>query len=187
MSKMEHITSISELINRLHDCDDEEECKKLVKLIDIPLDEYGPYMHFSSKHYTRNCIARTDRFELLLLCWEHEQETPIHCHNEQECWVYVVEGSFAELRYSKDIKQQEGLELKNELSLNEERISYMNDDMGFHSLINTNPNGRSMSLHLYMSPIDECRVYNEGREEFELKELEYYSYQGKILQKEDLK
>ncbi len=65
----------------------------------LSLDDVLPYLYFNEERYTRNCIARDDYFELVLLCWEQGQKTAIHCHNNQECWVKVVAGSFAEELY----------------------------------------------------------------------------------------
>jgi len=182
MSKTESITTIQQLVDELDQVKDEKGYKKLVKRLEIPLDEYKPYAHFSKEHYTRNCIARNKDYELILLCWEKGQETPVHCHNNQECWVYVVKGEFDEQRFVESEKPSEEIEVEAEMQLEEDEVSYMNDDMGYHSLTNIN-DGKSMSLHLYMNPIDECNVFNEESGEFERKELEYFSYKGKLLQK----
>lgn len=182
MDKIEslEIKSIDRLILALKNVKSESEYKKLVKQLNIPVSDYEPYAHFSREHYTRNCIARTDEFELILICWEEGQETPVHCHNNQECWVYVVKGEFDEYRFVESEKADEDLKIKRELNLEKNGISYMNDDMGFHSLSNVN-DGRSMSLHLYMNPIDECNVFNEEEGEFELKQMAYYSFEGELV------
>ena len=174
------IRSLDQLLEELKSIRTEKEYKKIVKRLGIPLRDFEPYAHFSKKHYTRNCIARTKEFELILLCWEEGQETPVHCHNNQECWVYVIDGEFEEVRFVESERKDEEIEVERELQLEEDGISYMNDDMGYHKLENVN-DGRSMSLHLYMNPIDECNVYNEKTEEFERKELEYHSMKGVLL------
>lgn len=117
---------------------------------------------------------------MILLCWEPGQETPIHCHNDQECWVYVLKGEFDEKRYSEN---SSGPKLEVEQSCCKDGVSYMKDEMGFHKLINST-NGRAMSLHLYVKPIEACNVYNELSEKFEEKQLTYYSYEGIALKKE---
>ena len=94
----------------------------------------------------------------------------------------MVKGEFDEQRFVESEKPSEEIEVEAEMQLEEDEVSYMNDDMGYHSLANIN-DGKSMSLHLYMNPIDECNVFNEEIGEFERKELEYFSYKGKLLQK----
>ena len=182
MSENESITTIQRLIEELNQIEKEEDYKKAVKRLKIPVEEYEPYVFFSKKHYTRNCIVRNENYELILICWEKGQKTPVHCHNNQECWIYVVKGEFVEQRYVKSNKPFQEIEAERKMQLKKGEISYMNDNMGFHSLLNTN-DGSSMSLHLYINPIDECSVFNRENGKFERKELEYYSYQGKSLQK----
>jgi cysteine dioxygenase len=120
---------------------------------------------------------RTDKFELLLLCWEEGQETPIHCHNGEECWVYLAKGQLREKRY---IEEDDTLKLLADVKMTKDRLSYMNDDLGYHSLHNLK-DGQSMSLHLYVGPIEECSVYKEEKDKFVFKELDYYSKNKKIF------
>jgi len=183
MPKTNSITSIKQLVRTLNEIENHDDYKKVVKRLEIPLQEYEKYAFFSPDDYSRNCIARTEDYELLLLCWDAAQETQIHCHNKQECWVYVVQGAFLEERYVESQDGKELIDLKDRLQLKENEISYMNDEMGYHMLANANEKGRSISLHLYMNPIDECKVYNSESGEFEIKKLEYDSYEGKLLEK----
>ena len=167
------ISSLEELI-KLLDNSTKTEYKVLGKRVNIPLSDFEPYLYFDSVSYTRNCIKRTKHYELLLLCWEKGQATPIHCHSNQECWVHVLQGDLHEVRYT---GQAPDLEVEHELDLIREGISYMNDDMGFHSLANM-ADGRSVTLHLYMNPIDECQVYDKETQEFQMVNLNYHTYQG---------
>lgn len=173
MTQKQEITDLGDLIHLLDKCS-KEEYKELGRQIVIPKEDFEEYQFYSEEHYTRNCIKRTDDYELILLCWEEGQETPIHCHNDQECWVHIVKGEFKEKRYE---EKKGNLILDHEMTLGEKRVSYMNDDMGYHSLENSH-DGRSISLHLYMDPIEECKIYNEDKGDFEVVELEYYSYSG---------
>jgi len=175
MTQKLQIFQLTELIDLLDNAS-KEEYKAMGKKISIPIEDFQDYIYYDSESYTRNCIKRTEQYELILLCWEEGQKTPIHCHNEQECWVHVVQGRFYEKRY---LEAEDQLELDHQMDLLEEGVSYMNDDMGFHSLENSS-NGRSISLHLYMDPIDECQVLDQQTGEFEMKKLEYYSYAGEF-------
>lgn len=186
MSLNTPITSIKQLVNELDNAADEEAYRALVKRLDLSIEEYLPYAHFAADQYTRNCIARSDEYELLLLCWDKDQDTPIHCHNNQECWVYVVKGSFIEQRFVESEEEDQAIELSESVHLEKEEVSYMNDDMGFHLLANTNSQGKSMSLHLYINPIDSCQVWDENAETFKRKELDYYSFEGKVLQEDEV-
>lgn len=172
---MNKITSIQQLVNHLSQCD-RASLNNVYQLLSIPKEAFDPYLFWSKKRYTRNCIVRTDNYELLILCWEKGQSAAIHSHDNQECWVYNVDGKFGEDRYELDsannpIKIKEG-------GLNENAHSYMVDSLGFHDLKNAN-NGRSISLHLYAKPLKYCSVYNTQDNCFDLKELNYDSFEGK--------
>jgi len=175
------ISTIEDLIHELLESN-ADECKKVVKRLAIPMNQFKQYEHWEEGTYTRNCIFRTDNFELILLCWDKLQETAIHCHNEQECWVYVLKGEFEEERYQ---STDNGLEIEQELDLMEEGVSYMNDNMGYHKLKNV-VKDKAMSLHLYMNPIDSCSIYNEETEGFESKDLEYDTFQGELVESESV-
>lgn len=178
MQDSEKLTNIPQLIDYLNNADFQG-YKKVAGLLNIPLEDWAPYALFSEEKYTRNCVARTEAYELVLLCWEPGQITPVHCHNDQECWVHVVQGNFVEQRY-RSKEDNAPLSPDQELHLMTERTSYMNDGMGYHLLKNS-AEGRSMSLHLYAAPIDRCRIYNEELTQFEWRELSYHSMNGELV------
>lgn len=41
---------------------------------------WRPFALFGADHYVRNCVLRTEAFELLVLCWAPGQESRIHDH-----------------------------------------------------------------------------------------------------------
>tara|TARA_R110002096_G_scaffold135456_2_gene287114 strand:+ start:9110 stop:9604 length:495 start_codon:yes stop_codon:yes gene_type:complete len=156
-----------------------EDFQNLAEHIKIEKQELEKYLHWDSGHYTRNCIRRTDEFELIALCWEAKQETPIHCHGGEECWVYVVDGELEEFKYDKSNFDSE--KEKTKMSLGEYQISYMEDSQGYHSLSNLSDN-KAISLHLYHKPIQSCRVYNKEDKSFNWVEMSDYSFEGRLLQ-----
>jgi len=167
------ISSLTQLINQLKSVS-KEKYKSIGVQLDIPLQEFLPYTNWCDDHYTRNCIIREEKFELILLCWEPGQTTPVHCHGGEECWVYIMDGRIDESHYqfSDDILIKE-----NTVKLLEGEKSFMSDELGYHKLENNYPQ-RAVSLHLYMDPIDDCTVYDKQLEEFMPMSLSYYSYKG---------
>ena len=147
--------------------------------MNIPPSDFKAYEFWSEEGYTRNCLARTDSYELLLLCWDAHQGTPIHCHNGEECWVYVIDGELEEKRY--EMNESDDLVLVEKSISQASDLSYMSDEMGYHLLRNTKSQ-RAMSLHLYMNPIDECSIYDEENGVFIYKELQYDSVKGEVVQ-----
>ena len=141
--------------------------------------EFEKFAHWNEDHYTRNCIAFNESFELILLCWEEGQKTAVHCHNEQECFVKVVSGEFNEAMYTLDPATGEMLSAGSHSLATQEVTSIENHEL-FHSLKNTH-SGRAMSLHLYMKPIERCRYYDPKTKELNTVGLSYYSLDGKLL------
>ncbi|MFZ9028921.1 MAG: cysteine dioxygenase [Crocinitomicaceae bacterium] len=170
---MSPINTIQELIEAFDNAEPSEQVKVL-KSIDIPISDFKEFATWEKGGYTRNCIARRDSFEFILLCWDAGAKTPIHGHDSQNCWVYQVSGSVSEQRFK---QTSYGFELTNETVLEQGKITYMHDRMGYHTLENTSQSP-SMTLHVYANPIDRCEVYNEQRGCFEVVEMEYDTIEG---------
>lgn len=170
------ITTIEQLITSFDDAEPSEQVG-ILKRIDIPLSDFAQYATWSENGYTRNCIARRDRFEFILLCWNPGSVTPIHGHDGQNCWVYQVEGSIREKRFQ---QLNDTFELTNDMILDAGKLCYMHDRMGYHSLSNETQQ-QSMTLHIYANPIDRCEVFNEERNCFESIEMQYDSIEGNMV------
>jgi len=174
---MNKIKSLQSLLLELKDCAPDD-YRKLCRDMDLNASEFSELAFWSKQAYTRNCVVKTDKYELILLCWEPGQVTPIHNHNNQECWVYTVEGELEEDLFEMD---DQGLPGKIRHSNYETGSkSYMVDQMGYHKLHNNSKN-RAMSLHLYVGPISKCDVYNESEKVVVSKDLFYDSVEGKLL------
>lgn len=174
---MDCIESLDELIETLKK-NGPDNYVKVAKNMKLCKSQFQEYAHWGPEGYTRNCIERNEVFELILICWNPGVCTSVHGHSNQRCWVYQIEGQMTEVRYRPD-ENGELVEC-NRLELTPERLVYMDDHMGYHALCNTNGE-RAMSLHLYASPIDTCKVFDEDNEGFRQKTLHYHSYKGKIV------
>jgi cysteine dioxygenase len=105
--------------------------------------------------YTRNLIATDyETYTLLLLCWNPGQESPIHDHPCDGCWMQVLEGDVRECRYDEE------LHCISDETFHEGELGYITDSMGYHKVGNPT-NEPSVTLHLYAPPIQTCRVWNE--------------------------
>jgi cysteine dioxygenase len=170
-----------ESLEALIDCLDHSDLSnqgKIIKEMNIPISDFEAYASWNKECYTRNCIHRTDKYELILLCWKKGDETPIHGHDGQNCWVYQIKGNMTEIRYEKDASGD--LFEKHRMQLSPGKLTYMNKTMGYHKL-NNDTDGRGMTLHIYVSPITSCEVFNNKKEAFELKNLKYDTVDGLAL------
>jgi cysteine dioxygenase len=142
----------------------------IIRSIKIPSSAFAAYCSWSKDLYTRNCIINTEKFELILLCWEPGQITPIHDHGGEECWVKVVQGEFRETIYKVDAVGK--LDTIDSMDSSVGGVTYMIDFMGFHSLENRS-NTRSMSLHLYAKPIRTCNAFDAALGKFVPRSMSY--------------
>jgi cysteine dioxygenase len=173
MTAAKHIISIGQLTETL-DNSVALDRAKIMKRIKIEAHELEPFTTWSKQCYTRNCLARTKQYELILLCWDIGAKTPVHGHGGEDCWVYQVQGTVKEMRF----EQNDGLlKTTNQILLTPGKLTYMNDIMGYHSIENISKQ-RAMTLHIYASPIDSCKVYNDKEDCFEVKEMFYHTFKG---------
>jgi len=137
---------------------------------------------FADHGYTRNLVAREERFELLLLAWGAGQESPIHNHEGQDCWMGVVEGQIEEVRYCKPEEVGSGpLEPRGSQIFSQGEVAFIRDEIGLHLVRSGSPDRPAVSLHLYASPYDQCNVYCPQTGKITRKDLRNYSVRGRIL------
>ena len=176
---MSKIESIETLISEFESAA-EKDRSKILNRINIQPNEFEKFATWKDGEYTRNCLARTVEFEFILLCWDSRAETAIHDHGGQDCWVYQVTGEVEEMRYS--LESDNNLKPTLKTILESGRLTYMNDKMGFHRLKNISKNGsRAMTLHIYASPIDQCRVLNSETRNFEEIKMAYDSFSDQVV------
>ena len=167
------IGSLGDLVEHLENGEYDFVTSQLSTIQLYPSD-FEAFTSWNSARYTRNCIVRTDDFELVLLCWESGQDTAIHGHDGKECWVKVLSGAFEERTYR---MEGESFRSTGVRKLNPFEVTHANNADFLHSLSNAS-SGRAMSLHLYIEPIDECEVYNADLEGFETLSMAYDTIEG---------
>lgn len=164
-SSQNSISRLPDFLKKLEETPSED-FPKLLERLDISADNLYAHKSWSKDHYKRNHIVKNDRYELILICWEAGQTTPIHDHDGENCWVYFVDGLFLETIYSMEDKMKVLAQNK----MLPGAVSYMTDSSGFHTIQNTTK-GRGMTLHLYANPILKCRVFDNTKRAFVTKEM----------------
>ncbi len=104
------------------------------------------YARFCDERYTRNLVYRDDIFDILILCWNKEQESAIHDHPENGCIVKILEGSLIEKVYDKS-----GTKLILTKKLVKGDISYQRGAEGLHNIVNEG-NKCAVTIHVYSPP-----------------------------------
>lgn len=127
-------------------------------------DSLGPYLSYRSTHYTRNLIYKCALFELIAICWEAGQASPIHNHQGQNFWMGVPLGKLAVQNYELVSMDGPGLCTLREaerLVMDSGHPSYVDNDQPIHAVLNLPEYGqRAVSLHVYSRPYDHCLVYS---------------------------
>lgn len=134
--------------------------KDLISALKIKDDSYSEILdkiHFGFKeiehlcfwdrdYYSKISIEKGDDYELVLICWEKDQQSPIHNHDLDEAWTYILKGELTEEIYT---EAKGNSTLENTVTLSQKAISSIKKESDkVHRLINSS-NGRSVSLHLY--------------------------------------
>ena len=167
---------IHTLINVLSESSKEDYTEILLnfnfKNIDFSKIEY-----WEPQCYTRNCFYKDDNFELILICWDKGQQTAIHDHDGEDCWVYLLEGEIEEDFYRLNDNKQ--LEFCATSVLEKGQVTKSDKLSGFHRLRNNKIN-RALSLHVYAKPIEQSLTYDENLRRLVDKKLKYDTYKSVV-------
>lgn len=158
---METIKNVDALVQALSQCGDRKShVLDVMSNVQIPRSEFEKYYSWNDEKYARNVLARNDDFEVLLICWEKGQSSPIHDFNSQEAWVHPIEGMLREECYKINL-DDDRLEKVSSVLLGTDEFSYMKQ-VGIHRYSNAY-SARSVSLNIYRKPVTEWHVYDEGK------------------------
>jgi cysteine dioxygenase len=169
--------------------DDEFTCDNVYQFLGdnpIDVDSITRYFFWNPSFYTRNLIYKDDRFEMLAICWEAGQQSAVHNHAEQKCWMTVPVGRLKgqnfgvveadESRNYCKLVETESFELANCLSAKVEL------EEPIHQILNLAEFGeRAVSIHIYSKPFNRCLSYCRDTDTFKEVELCYTSIGGKLL------
>ena len=91
-------------------------------------------------------------YELIIITWFPNNYANIHNHADNGCLLKVLDGELIEKRYTHKLEKYKEIKyFKNE-------ISYMNNKLGLHSILNDNDKP-SVSLHVYSPPRFKTNFY----------------------------
>ncbi|MBD3638188.1 MAG: cysteine dioxygenase family protein [Crocinitomicaceae bacterium] len=164
------IKTVEQLIRALEMCSGDFCVIEIMKHTDIPAEEFENYYSWNDNQYTRNRIAKTDKYEVLLVCWERGQASEIHDFDAEEAWIHPISGQLKEERY---IRSKDGRELikVSSLSLGKNDFSYMRD-VNIHRYTNTY-GARTVSLVIFSPEVKQLNVYNKETGESVTKNVWY--------------
>ncbi len=180
---------IENLIAGLCEIPDEEfKCDPVYRFLSdnpIEIDSIEPYFNWSRKFYTRNLIYKDERFELMAICWEKGQESRIHNHANQMCWMTVPFGRLRGQNFRVvDMVESQGyckLEETDQFDLAECLAAKVELEEPIHQILNLPEfDARAVSIHIYSKPFDTCLSYCSETDRFSEVKLNYTSIYGKL-------
>lgn len=136
-----------------------EEVHRVVSRLRVTPGELLRYQHWSDERYTRTRFYEGPRFEILVLCWNEGQMSPIHDHARSICSMRVLEGQASTTMYEvRDGALRE--EATAALAAGQLTTVYGGD---IHKVGNPAGSGhRLITIHFYLPPIREMLVWEEG-------------------------
>lgn len=123
--------------------------------------ELRAHVHFDEVGYRRNLVVRGQRFEVLILCWQPGQQSPIHDHHGSACGVLVLEGEATEVRYERHADGR--LFEADRRRLAEGAVTASLDD-DLHRLANwARPHQNLVTLHVYSPPLRAMSTFSDDQ------------------------
>jgi cysteine dioxygenase len=153
----------------------------------INVESISKYFFWSEKFYTRNLIFKNESFELMTLCWEVGQQSRVHNHSDQMCWMTVPVGklrgqNFRTIEYD-EASQFCRLEKSDNFDLSDCLASKVELEEPIHQILNLAEfNERAVSLHVYSKPFETCLTYCCETHVFAEVNLSYTSIDGKLCE-----
>jgi len=144
--------------------------------------DWRQYAKFDKHRYTRNLVdTGNGKYNLMALCWGEGHGSSIHDHANSHCFVKVLEGSLTETRFAWPAKNESEEQLKKTdcLTFKKDEATYMSDELGLHRMENGSHSSKSVTLHLYIPPFEECRTYDETTAKTNTVKMTFTSEYGK--------
>jgi NitT/TauT family transport system ATP-binding protein len=118
-----------------------------------------------AKSYTRTCLYRDDRFEVLLLNWSPGAASALHDHGGQHCWLAVLEGR---LEIDDYVRLDEGelpgharIGARGSRMLECGGLDLRSGRFDLHR-VNARRDAPAVSLHVYSQPLEKFLIYDQA-------------------------
>jgi cysteine dioxygenase len=140
--------------------------------------DWRDYMRFRDECYARNLVSASELFELLVICWQPGQVSPIHDHQGQRCWMAVLDGGMRESQFQ--VSGNGPLRVGRTSVFERGQVAYIQDEIALHEIAPAGT-GAGVTLHLYSRPIRECRIFDRQTGQVSVRGLAYHPVEG-VLQ-----
>ena len=135
--------------------------EQLMRQADVTREDMVQACKFNNVSYARNRLAKGAWYELLVICWQKGQSSPIHDHFGSACGVRVVDGVATETIFEETSPGRVRPVRTQKMSSGEVCVT---SDTDIHLITNDEPQTDLVTLHLYSPPLN--MHYYELDEEF---------------------
>lgn len=129
---------------------DLDKLEELLRHANVTREDMVVACKFNDVSYARNMLAKSNWYQLLVICWRYGQSSPIHDHYGSSCGVRVIDGVATETHY---------LESRPGFVQPTDTIHYQKDEVcvtsggDIHLITNEQPKQDLITLHLYSPPL----------------------------------
>ena len=124
---------------------------QLISKANVTREDMINACRFSDKTYARTTLAKSDWYQLLVICWKYGQASPIHDHEGSNCAVRIVDGVATETTFREIGNGVVEPVCKRELKTDDLCTANHSD---IHLIENLQPNRELVTLHLYSPPLN---------------------------------
>ena len=124
----------------------------------VSTTEIQSYARFSDHRYARNLVHKTDRFEIMVMCWHAGQRSSIHDHAGSLGGLKILQGALTESLFEKApngmIKSLSSIDY----GAGQTRVEQTSL---IHQISNLQAeNTQAISIHVYAPPLLRMNVYS---------------------------
>lgn len=182
--------AIEDFVSKLRCCSEEDFANvpyvhQLLRQHPLDPQSIEKYLIWDHQHYTRNLIDKTPLFEVMAICWDVGQDSSIHNHQDQHCWMAVPIGRLLVQNYR--VLQQDlkagicDLLPTDMIEMNPSNPAAVDPKNPVHRVYNPTDFGqRAVSVHVYSRPYDSCVVYSDELRKCGEIKLSYASEYGLV-------
>jgi cysteine dioxygenase len=144
-------------------------------------EDWRRFALFAPEAYARNLVHTNELYEMMVVCWGQAQESPIHNHAGQQCWMAVLEGHVEETHYDAPLAGHRGaLRPRRRSVFAAGGVAYIDDGIALHK-VRPADGGVGVTLHVYSRPIETCQIYDEQTGAVRPRRLCFHSVEGLLV------
>ena len=124
----------------------------------VSTEDIRDHQRFSEERYARNLVYKSQRFEIMVMCWNSGQRSSIHDHAGSLGGLKILSGTLTESLF----EQAPNGMIKSSTSVDHEAGSIRVEETSLiHQISNLQPDGgQAISLHIYVPQLVRMKVYS---------------------------